>query len=317
MIALNHLKVSQAVDLYLTDIAGKYESGHGVSSHWHNIASAFRRWVVPQIGERWLYELNSSLVRELQRAWIDSGKLKVSSINRHLSFVHDFARFCEQSRLIGADQLTSILNVRRIKPGHFGLTPPDQIRPLGVDQVRATIEAMEPAMARALRLLLLTGMRPIELRRMTLGELYETVLDGEPAMIYRPSRHKTARFGKTKRIAIVRDAYQVLLEQLKAQPPAQDSPGYIFSREGLGFAMLPDPAIRQAVVDACARIGIPAWTPYRLRHTHASIARANGVAMRTISVSLGHSSTRTTEIYAEEPDQEAIRAALAISLPNL
>lgn len=314
MIAANHLRVGEAVELFLEHQRRHFDTGDGISRQWNNVASGLRKWVVPIIGERWLFELNSTVTHSLVESWIDSRKLGISTINRYIGFVHELARYCEIRGHITPAQLASILNVRRLRAGRFGMYASDPIRPLDLDLVKATLATMEPQMARAIRLLLLTGMRPIELRRMTLADLYEARWEGEPAIVYKPSRHKTAHHGKRKTIAMVREAATVLREQLTSNPPATDSPGFVFSREGLGFAMMGDPAIRKAIREAVSVAGLEHWTPYRLRHTHASVARANGVAMQTISTSLGHSSTRTTEIYAEQPDQEAIRAALDIKI---
>lgn len=314
LIASNHLRIREAVDLFLEHQRRHFDTGDGVSRQWNNVASGLRKWVVPYIGNRWLYELNSSLLHELVETWIESKAMSVSTINRYLTFVQELGRWAETRGHLTSAQLASILNVRRIRPGRFGLSAPEPVRPVDLDLIMATLGSVDGQMGVVLRVLLLTGMRPIELRRMTVGRLFQTTLEGEPAIVYKPLKHKTAHHRKRKIIPFVREAYDLLTAYMETHPVAPEGPGYVFSRDGLGFVMLSDPAIRKAVTEATKAAGVARWTPYRLRHTHASIARANGAAMKQISTTLGHASTRTTEIYAEEPDQEAIRAALSIRI---
>jgi integrase len=54
---------------------------------------------------------------------------------------------------------------------------------------------------------------------------------------------------------------------------------------------------RQAIVRACRRAGVPAWTPRQLRHTTATRVRAE-FGVEAAQVVLGHAQLDTTELYA-------------------
>ena len=56
---------------------------------------------------------------------------------------------------------------------------------------------------------------------------------------------------------------------------------------------------RLAVLRACKRAGVAAWTPRRLRHTRATQIRHEFGTIEATKAVLGHADTRVTEIYAE------------------
>ena len=68
---------------------------------------------------------------------------------------------------------------------------------------------------------------------------------------------------------------------------------------------------RRAIHRACEKIGIPKWSPNRIRHTAATeIRRKYGLeAAQTV---LGHSNAAVTEIYAER--DLALASAIAEQL---
>ncbi|MGP1345493.1 MAG: tyrosine-type recombinase/integrase [Phycisphaerales bacterium] len=62
-------------------------------------------------------------------------------------------------------------------------------------------------------------------------------------------------------------------------------------------------SVKRAFATACRRAGLSDVTPYTLRHTGATLMAAAGVPLRQIAGMLGHSESRTTEIYAKHhPD---------------
>lgn len=55
---------------------------------------------------------------------------------------------------------------------------------------------------------------------------------------------------------------------------------------------------RLAIVRACQKAGVPAWSPLQLRHTAATAIRAE-YGVEAAKVVLGHTKVETTQIYAE------------------
>ncbi|PCI11342.1 hypothetical protein COB72_01140 [bacterium] len=65
----------------------------------------------------------------------------------------------------------------------------------------------------------------------------------------------------------------------------------------------PVKSVRRSFEGACKRAGLADVSPYVLRHTGATLLAANGVPIWQISGMLGHSISKTTEIYAKHsPD---------------
>jgi site-specific recombinase XerD len=61
---------------------------------------------------------------------------------------------------------------------------------------------------------------------------------------------------------------------------------------------------RRAIARACAKAGVPSWSPNRLRHNRATELRPFGLDLtKTI---LGHAKIETTQIYAEKDLQAAM-----------
>jgi integrase len=55
---------------------------------------------------------------------------------------------------------------------------------------------------------------------------------------------------------------------------------------------------RQAIIRACAKANVPAWSPLQLRHTAATLIRAK-YGVEAAKVILGHTRVETTQLYAE------------------
>lgn len=170
-----------------------------------------------------------------------------------------------------------------------------------------------------------------ELVKMTVGDLDRT--DPE-VWAFRPAAHKGAWKGKARVIyfgARCREVLAPLLERLT------DPKEYLFSparaeaernaargerratpkwdshmarnarkRVGDGRARAPGvcyttAAVRQAVKRACARAGVPEFTPHRLRHLAATRARAE-LGVDVARALCGHSLAAVTEVYSREVD---------------
>ena len=64
---------------------------------------------------------------------------------------------------------------------------------------------------------------------------------------------------------------------------------------------------RRAIVRACEELGIPKWTPHRLRHNAATQLRKE-FGLDAARVVLGHTGVDKTAIYAEIDQEKAAKA---------
>jgi integrase len=73
---------------------------------------------------------------------------------------------------------------------------------------------------------------------------------------------------------------------------------------------------RKAIHHACRKAGIEPWNPNQLRHTHGTeVRRVFGIAaledagLEAARETLGHTDSRTSEIYAKESLERAMLIA--------
>ena len=64
---------------------------------------------------------------------------------------------------------------------------------------------------------------------------------------------------------------------------------------------------------ACEEAGVPFFSPYRLRHTYATVLRAGGMDLADVQQLVGHTSSRTTERYAAVAPGKLDASTVALS----
>ena len=151
--------------------------------------------------------------------------------------------------------------------------------------------------------------------------------------VYTPESHKTEHHGRERRIYIGPRAQETLRPWLRSElhvylfspseaeaerraeqrrkrkspvQPSQESRRKARPRKGPGGRYTPN-SLRQAIVNACDRAGVPAWHPNQLRHNAATALRRE-FGLDTARAVLGHSSSAVTEVYAEIDQAKAAGA---------
>jgi integrase len=194
------------------------------------------------------------------------------------------------------------------------------IEPVAVAVVESAVVAMPAPVAAMTRLQLLTGMRAGEVMIMRALDLNMA----GPTWTYTPHKHKNKHRGKERVIFLGPQAQDIIrpflttnleaylfsprayvevlharraaarktkrtpseLRRRKAKPQVQ--PAERYDRR----------SYRQAVVRACRKAGVPAWSPLQLRHTAATLIRAK-YGVEAAKAILGHTRVETSQIYAE------------------
>jgi len=221
-----------------------------------------------------------------------------TSINRHIFRIRKMFKWAlSVEALTSPDVLEMLRAVDGLQKNRSDAAESKPVRAVK----RAVVEAVEshisPVLWAMIRLQLLTGMRPGEVRLMKLkdidrsGEIWE----------YRPSEHKLEHKGIERVIFIGAEGQKALLPYLKADPER-----YLFeTRSGRPFAK--DGYCRE-IARACERAKVDHWSPNQLRHTAATDIRKQ-FGLEASRVILGHSSAETTLVYAER-DQETAKAVI-------
>ena len=172
-----------------------------------------------------------------------------------------------------------------------------------------------------------TAMRPIELIRMTVGEVHT---DDSGVLLYIPVRHKNSHRGKSRIIPFGPRATEVIRPYLQGKPSEafvfakEDSLKNLYDSKGMNnrpreekLCGISEPAFRKAlrqafnesINDGSIPADTPMWTPYSIRHLAITeMGTLEGVVAGQRLA--GHSQLRTTEIYSHQELTESIALAM-------
>lgn len=248
-------------------------------------------------------------------------------INDLMAIVVNAFRWAASKEMVRFRTFQALTTLAPLKRHRSTAREPKKVKPVDVAIVDRTLAHLSPTLSAMVRLQLLTGARPGEIRNLRPGEV-EKRSDG--IWCYRPSRHKNLERGLDRRIFLGPQARQILEPFLQR---ADDE--YCFSprdtiawtreqrransktprRSVIQQVALVSPhiglrykkdAYSRAIARICKRFGIPPWQPNQLRHTRGTELRRLG-DLETAKVVLGHTDFSTTSIYAERDFEAAAR----------
>jgi integrase len=265
----------------------------------------------------------------VRQAMIDDGLARTTINQRVGRIVHVF-KWGVEHELVAPAVHQALKAVAGLKRGRTAAREPAPVRPVP----EAQIEAIRPHVSRQawamVQLQLLSGMRSGEVIRLRTADL-----DRAGAVwVYTPEAHKAAHHDRRRRIFLGPRAQEVLRPWLRSDPSE-----YLFSpaeamaefraeqRRRRTTPLYPSQRARRPKEDpkrrlgarystrtychairyGCARAGVPAWHPHRLRHNAATRLRKE-FGLDAARAVLGHSSPVVTEIYASIDSAKAIEA---------
>jgi site-specific recombinase XerD len=152
-------------------------------------------------------------------------------------------------------------------------------------------------------LALSTGLRVMEIARLDCGDIF--IRDGVHSLLVRNGKcgkRRLVRFGESLKEHL--NKYMVWKHDV-GEPIGTSDPLLLSSNTG---RHLTTRAIEKAFKRTASKAGLSAhYAIHCLRHTYAcQLYKASGYNLRLVQKQLGHSSIRTTEVYADvmEPDIE-------------
>lgn len=247
-----------------------------------------------------------------------------TQINRHVGRIRRMFQWAVSREIVPETVWRALLAVEGFRRGEAPDNAP--VAPVAQVDVDAVQPHVSPTVWAMIQLQLLTGARPGEICSMRQGELRMTGDVWE----YRPSTWKTEHHGGERVIFLGPRAQETLLPFVTTEldrylfRPCDSKAWWNSCRRALRKSRVqPSQVSRkrtgpkrkagerftvsaydQAIRRACKKSGINPWHPHQLRHTRATeIRREFGLeASKTV---LGHSSIKTTEIYAEQDQQRA------------
>jgi integrase len=259
-------------------------------------------------------EFGPRALKNVREAMIAAGRAR-TSINKDVHRVKRMVKWAVGEELLPAAVHERLRCVAALAQGKSAAREPDRVPPVPEERVRLTLPHLPPPVAAMAELQLLTGARPQEVMLLRPADLTA----GEGVWYYAPAVHKTQHRGRDRRVVLGPRAMAVLQPYLARDPQA-----YCFApaeavawqrarrarRPRADRAAAAPPAervnpmytrhsYRVAVLRACRRAKVPAWTPNQLRHTRATQIRQAFGSLEAAKAVLGHADTRVTEIYAE------------------
>jgi integrase len=261
-------------------------------------------------------------------------------INQRVGRIKRIFKWAVSEELVPESVYRALATVAGLQRGRTDAREPEPVSPVPDAHVDAALPYLLPPVGAMVKLQRLTGMRPNEACRVRACDLEVT---GD-VWLYRPGSdrgphgdHKTAHRGRQKVICLGKRAQEVIRPFLTT-----DLRAYLFSpakamaefraaqRAGRKTPVQPSQQDRakaapkkrpgprytrwsyaKAVATACAKAGVPAWSPGQLRHSYATHVRKR-FGLDGAQVALGHAHARITEVYAEKDLALAERIAREI-----
>src|SRR5262249_55675180 len=252
--------------------------------------------------------------------WVTSG-LSRTVVNARITRIRRVFKWAVSYQLIPSGVYEALRTVPGLQRGRCEAREAPPVQPAPDGHVNATLPFL-PAPVRAMvELQRLTGCRPGEVMAMRAIDL---AMSG-PVWSYRPASHKNTHRGLERVIFLGPQAQQIVkpflttnleayvfsprayVEMMRAKRAAarvtkrtpserkrrrkvkpNRQPGERYTRR----------SYRLAIVRACKKAGVPAWSPLQLRHTAATRIRAK-YGLEAAKAILGHTRVETSRIYAE------------------
>jgi integrase len=263
---------------------------------------------------------------EVRRSMLSKSKRKgkAKGLPRSRNYVNKLAksiqtawRWLATQELISAESAASVCSVGPLREGDGGAELGDVLPPHPGD-VQKTLDTCGPMLADMLRVQLLTGARPGEIRTMRAEDISRAEDQPIPlpgtkrtvaarkigetlVWMMAPGSHKTKNRGKARAIPIGPKAQAILDTWIPARG------GYVFkTARGTIYSKA---SYARAVQRACDRAKVARWAPGQLRHK-AGTDIAEQFDDATAAAVLGHAAgSNATKIYVEQSIDKGARAA--------
>lgn len=242
-----------------------------------------------------------------------ASKLSRTVINIRMNRVRRVFKWGVENELVAPGTLHALQAVASLRSGRTEARETGPVRPVPAASVTAILEHVTPQVRAMIELQQLTGMRPNEVTSMRPIDIDRS----NATWTFRPARHKTEHHGIERVIYLGPKAQAIVMPYLNRPADSflfspKDAVQHTrarLSRNGNRKKRRINPqrvagsrytrrSYYRAIARACEKAGIEVWGPNRLRHSAATALRKK-YGIEAARVVLGHTSSATTEIYAE------------------
>lgn len=325
--------VREVCDRFVAYARGYYVKGGKVTAEAGMVATACGH-AAALFGDQPAEKFGPLALKSVRERMIAKG-LARSTVNQSINRLRRAFRWAAGEELIPASIPNGLATVPGLRAGRTTARETEPVLPVADDVVKVTVAALPAVVGDMVRLQRLTGMRPGEVCDLRPCDVDRS---GE-VWTYRPASHKTQHHGRERVVFLGPKAQAILLRYLARNATAccfrpcdseanrraevhaaRQTPLSCGNRPGTNVRESPAfrpgdrysvCSYRQAITRACVTAGVAHWRPNQLRHTAATEVRAR-FGLEAAQVTLGHSTARTSEIYAEKNLAAGAAVALAI-----
>lgn len=224
-----------------------------------------------------------SATKNYIRSWIvdeiSSGKLS-SSVNRKISTLKSFYKFCDRNRIIKSDPTQSIVYLKKATR-LIGVIQPSQIEQLNLKEYTFFEKLI-------FELLYQTGLRKSELCNLKVGDLdhqnYTLIVNGKGL--------------KQRCIPISKSLCSSICKYISDYRFPSNSKLTTLFVSSKGKPIYPK-LVYNVITKILRDNSISISNPHALRHSFATHLLDNGAELNTIKTLLGHSSLASTQVYTK------------------
>ena len=138
----------------------------------------------------------------------------MAEVNRRIGYIVQMFHWAAEEGLVPASTWHELKCVRRLQRGRSEARETEEVQPVPLDRVEATILHLSRHVAAMVRLQLLSGARPTEV-----CEIRACDIDmAGPVWLYHPPQHKGAWRGRKRTIYLNREAQQIIAGFLRDDP---------------------------------------------------------------------------------------------------
>ena len=308
----------------------------------------YKEWPIRDFGPDELFAVQQAMQKHRYRLGSKRKPYTRRGINDTINWLRRIWKWAMGRSLVAAEQVQSLEEVKCLRIGATKAPDNPKRKRLTEEELNKVIKHLSSVVGDMLKLLWYTGMRPNEVCIM---RPYDILRDDEACWLYIPGRdsspvgkHKTMRFDRVHVIPLTKECQDIINKRVQNY----NSRAYIFSpadtihevlekkfrqrKTPLSCGNKPGSnrkehpmikpgkkynqcSLRRACQRACRLAEVEMFTPYDLRRSLATRARAN-LGKEAAKVLLGHTSTSTTDIYLLDEVQEAVKVAKMLALAD-
>lgn len=263
------------------------------------------------------------------------------TVNRYVGTIRQVFKHGNKFGWVDPVVYHALRSVDNLKKGRTKAPEYRDIKPVPEEVVNRTLPFLPPIVADMVRVQLLSGMRPQDVRNLRSIDIIDRDKD---VWRYEPFTHKNEHRGKSRVVPIGRHAQAILTSYLadkadepedflfspkdtvkmqniekrrnrktfnkqgRVQPSQRDRSKPGASKHGTQYTK---DSYAQAIERAAQKAGVPHWTPNQLRHNAGTKVR-EVFGLDAAQAFLGHAKADTTQIYAELAYEKAVQVAREI-----